>query len=200
MRIPLGAPVFSDPGVDEDEGPIQEDRWGDDQPPIWERPPGLLPPAAPSAPRSPREPRAPRVPRQTRAEDTLLLDHRMPGSRPPGSRPPGPGRISRRTATIAVPAIVLVAVAVLALALLTGHGPKFGPLTANQHKTPNTVAPRLPMGAVTFDTYPGQEQRGVFQTINRVVSAGNTIVTMGSQASDGTVRQQFLVSTNAGAS
>ncbi len=200
MRIPLGAPVFSDPGVDEDEGPIQEDRWGDDQPPIWERPPGLLPPAAPSAPRSPREPRAPRVPRQTRAEDTLLLDHRMPGSRPPGSRPPGPGRISRRTATIAVPAIVLVAVAVLALALLTGHGPKFGPLTANQHKTPNTVAPRLPMGAVTFDTYPGQEQRGVFQTINRVVSAGNTIVTMGSQASDGTVRQQFLVSTNAGSS
>jgi len=124
----------------------------------------------------------------------------MPGSRPPGSRPPGPGRISRRTATIAVPAIVLVAVAVLALALLTGHGPKFGPLTANQHKTPNTVAPQLPMGAVTFDTYPGQQQRGVFQTINRVVSAGNTIVTMGSQASDGTVRQQFLVSTNAGAS
>ena len=102
-----------------------------------------------------------------------------------------------------MPAIVLVTVAVLALALLTGHGPKFGPLTANQHRTanaPNAIAPQLPLAAVTFDTYPGQQQRGVFQTINRVVAAGNTIVTMGSQTSDDVVRQQFLVSTNAGAS
>ena len=190
MRAPLGAPVFSGPGVDEDEGPTREDRWGDDRPPIWERPPGL--PPAPSAPRSPS---APRAPRQTLAEDALLFDHRMPSSRRPGR-----GRLSRRTATIVVPAIVLVAVAVLALALLTGHGLKFGPLTADQHKTPNTVAPQLPLAAVTFDTYPGQQQRGVFQTVNRVVSVGNTMVTMGSQTSDGTVRQQFLVSTNAGSS
>ena len=117
----------------------------------------------------------------------------------PGSRRP-PGLLSRRTATIAVPAFVLVAVAVLALALLTGHGPKSGPLTANQHGIPNTVAPRLPLAAVTFDTYPGQQQRGVFQTVDRIVAAGSTIVTMGSQTSDGVVRQQFLVSSNAGAS
>ena len=151
--------------------------------PIWERPAGLVPPA--------------RTSEDSRrwANDTLLLDDSMPAS-----RRPGPGLLSRRTATIAVPAIVLVAVAVLALALLTGHGPKFGPLTANQHRTPNAVAPQLPLAAVTFDTYPGQQQRGVFQTINRVVAAGNTIVTMGSQTSDGVVRQQFLVSTNAGAS
>ncbi|MGH3234740.1 MAG: hypothetical protein ACRDOH_16105, partial [Streptosporangiaceae bacterium] len=137
-----------------------------------------------------------------RANDTLLLDHRMPGPRRSGPRRsgPGPGRLSRRTATIAVPAIVLVAVAVLALALLTGHGPKFGPLTANQRGTTNTVAPRLPLAAVTFGTYPGQQPRGVFQTVNRVVASGNTVVTTGSQTSDGVVRQQFLVSTNAGAS
>ena len=185
MRVPLGAPVFSDPGVDEDDGPDRDDRWGDDRPPIWERPAGLAP--------SSRTNEA----RRARANDTLLLDHRMPSSR--RSRP---GLLSRRTATIAVPAIVLVAVAVLALALLTGHGPKFGPLTANQHQNPapNAAAPQLPLAAVTFDTYPGQQQRGVFQTINRVVAAGNTIVTMGSQTSDGLVRQQFLVSTNAGAS
>jgi hypothetical protein len=184
MRVPLGAPVFSDPGVEEDDGP-DRDRWGDDRPPIWERPAGLVPP--------PRRGEGSRP----RANDTLLLDHRMPGS-----RRSGPGLLGRRTATIVVPAIVLVAVAVLALALLTGHGPKFGPLTANQHRTttPNAVAPQLPLAAVTFDTYPGQQQRGVFQTINRVVAAGNTIVTMGSQTSDGVVRQQFLVSTNAGAS
>jgi hypothetical protein len=183
MRVPLGAPVFSDPGVEEDDGPDGDARWGDDRPPIWERPADLVP----SAQRSEAS--------RTGANDTLLLDHRMPGS-----RRRGPGLLSRRTATIAVPAIVLVAVAVLALALLTGHGPKFGPLSANQHRTPNVVAPQLPMAAVTFDTYPGQQERGVFQTINRVVAAGNTIVTMGSQTSDGVVRQQFLVSTNAGAS
>ena len=181
MPVPLGAPVFSDPGVDEDDGPDRDDRWGDDRPPIWERPAGLVPRGSEAS--------------RTRANDTFLLDHRMPGSQ--RSRR---GLLSRRTATIAVPAIVLVAVAVLALALLTGHGPKFGPPTANQHRTPSVVAPRLPLGAVTFDTYPGQQQRGVFQTINRVVAAGNTIVTMGSQTSDGVVRQQFLVSTNAGAS
>jgi hypothetical protein len=183
VPVPLGAPVFSDPGVDQDDGPDRDDRWGDDRPPIWERPAGLVPPARRSEAN------------RTRANDTLLLDHRMPGSQ--GS---GRGLLSRRTATIAVPAIVLVAVAALALALLTGHGPKFGPLTANQHRTPNAAAAQLPLGAVTFDTYPGQQQRGVFQTINRVVAAGNTIVTMGSQTSDGVVRQQFLVSTNAGAS
>ena len=184
MRVPLGAPVFSDPGVDEDDGPDRDDRWGDDRPPIWERPAGLVPPAA-TSPEG-----------RMRANDTLLFDdHRMPGS-----RRSGPGLLSRRTATIVVPAIVLVAVAVLALALLTGHGPKFGPLTANQHRTANAATPQLPLAAVTFDTYPGQQQRGVFQTINRVVAAGNTIVTMGSQTSDGVVRQQFLVSANAGAS
>jgi hypothetical protein len=107
--------------------------------------------------------------------------------------------ISRRTATIGVPVIVLVAVGALALALLTGHGTKFGPLTANQGKTKNTAAPRLPLAAISLATYPGQQQRGVFQTINRVVASGQTIVTMGSQTSGGVVRQQFFVSANGGA-
>jgi hypothetical protein len=98
-----------------------------------------------------------------------------------------------------VPAVVLVAVAVLALALLTGHSPKFGPLTANQNASQNPGAPRLPLAAVALATYPGQQQRGVFQTINRVVASGNTVVTMGSQTSGGAVRQQFFVSVNGGA-
>ncbi len=214
VPVPLGAPVFSDPGVDEDDGPAREDRedrWGDDRPPIWERPPGLVPSAAPRTPGAPGAQGSPGEPgsRRQTLDDTLLLDHRMPGPRRAGPGLPGSSRHStgrfrpwfwRRTATIAVPVIVLVAVAVLALALLTGHGPKFGPLSSDQRKAPNTVAPQLPLAAVTLDTYPGQQQRGVFQSINRVVAVGNTIVTMGSQVSDGTVRQQFLVSTNAGAS
>src|SRR6185312_12590963 len=40
--VPLGAPVYSEAGVDED-GPAPDDRWGDDQPPIRQRPPGLGP-------------------------------------------------------------------------------------------------------------------------------------------------------------
>ena len=203
MPVPLGAPVYSDPGVDEDDGPTREDRWGDDRPPIWERPPGLVPPAGPADPddwddRDDWD--NPDALEQTPASDTLMFGRRMPGSRPSGHSLRG-----RRPMTIVVPAIVVVAVAVLALALLTGHGPKSGPPSSGppssgQHKAPNTAAPRLPMGAVTFDTYPGQQQRGVFQVINRIVAVGGTMVTTGSQSSDGVVRQQFLVSTNGGAS
>jgi len=132
---------------------------------------------------------------------TLLLEPGLPGAgtwRPRTRR----GRVRRRTATIVVPVIVLVAVAVLALALLTGHGPKFGQLTSSQQ--PNQ-APNQPnqgttgQSALTIAMYPGQQQRGVFQTVDRIVASGNTIVTMGSQTSDGVVRQQFFVSVNGGA-
>src|SRR6476646_11596040 len=39
--VPLGAPVYSEPGVDEEDGPAGDDRWGDAHPPIRPRPPGL---------------------------------------------------------------------------------------------------------------------------------------------------------------
>ena len=93
---------------------------------------------------------------------------------------------------------MLVAVAALALALLTGHGPKFGPLAANQDQN-RARSTGAPLAAVALATYPGQQQRGVFQTINRVVASGNTIVTIGSQTSDLIARQQFFVSANGGA-
>ena len=191
------------PGVDEDEddSPARQDRWGDDRPPIWERPPGLLPPDGLHGLDDPDDPDdlydldGLDILEHTPADDTLLFDHRGPGPRRSGH-----GVRGRRPMTIVVPVIVVVAVAVLALALLTGHGPKFGSPSSGQHKTTNTAAPRLPMGAVTFDTYPGQQQRGVFQVISRIVAAGGTMVTTGWQGSDGVVRQQFLVSTNGGAS
>ena len=202
--------MYSEPGVDEDDGPAGEDRWGDDRPPIRQRPPGLVPEDEPDEPDEAYDAYEAYEAYEAPDSDTLLFDHRMPGSRRDGSRRDGsrrdgsrrdgPGRLSRRTMRIAVPVIVVVAVAVLALALLTGHGPKLGPATSEQHKTPNTAAPRLPLGEVTFDTYPGQQQRGVFQVINRIVAVGSTMVTTGSQTSDGVVRQQFLVSANAGSS
>ena len=135
--------------------------------------------------REPR-PRASRPP----ATDSLLL-----GSLPPGARPPRTRKlpVSRRTATIGVSALALAlaAVAVLVVTLVTGSSPKVGPLTANQGGQNGS--------AVSLPTYPGQQQRGVFQTIGRVVASGQTMVTTGSQASDGVVRQQFFVSSDGGA-
>ena len=89
------------------------------------------------------------------------------------------------------PVLAVVAVAALMSGLLMGHVINFGQLTANQ---------LAPQGATTADlgTYLNQQPRGVFQTLNRVVASGGTIVAMGSQASDGLVRQQFFVSTDGG--
>jgi hypothetical protein len=88
-------------------------------------------------------------------------------------------------------AVAVTGVAALVSGLLMGHVIGLSQLTANQS---------APMGTTTaaLDTYPGQQQRGVFQAINRVVASGGTIVTLGSQASDGTVRPQFIVSADGG--
>ena len=75
--------------------------------------------------------------------------------------------------------------------LLMGHVINFGQLTANQ------LAPQGRHHG-HLGTYLNQQPRGVFQTLNRVVASGGTIVAMGSQASDGLVRQQFFVSTDGG--
>ena len=88
--------------------------------------------------------------------------------------------------------VIAVLVAVLILALATGHFPGLGRLAGNQQQN-------VTVAAAALGTYPGQEQRGVFQTVDRVVASGNTIVTMGSQTSDGVDRQQFFVSTDGGA-
>ena len=126
--------------------------------------------------------------------DSLLFE---PG---PGARPAARprtlrrGRISRRMALIGGPAAAAVAVAVLVSGLLMGHVISLSRLTASQ------LAPMSPMGttAASLETYPGQQRRGVFQAINRVVASGGTIVALGSQSSDGLVRQQFFVSSDGG--
>jgi hypothetical protein len=152
-------------------------------PPLWDRPSDQTGPLAAGD--------------RSGGNETLLLEPELPGTWRPGTRR---GLLSRRTATIALPAIVLVTVAVLALALLTGHDPKFGQLASSKqpNQAPNQGAKA--QSALTIGMYPGQEQRGVFQTVNRIVASGNTVVTMGSQTSDGVVRQQFFVSANGGAS
>ena len=124
---------------------------------------------------------------QPRTTGSLLLE---PG--PPESRRPRRGVLSRRTAMVGGPVLAAL-VAILVVALTTGHFPGFGHLAANQQQN-------MAVAAAALGTYPGQQQRGISQTVDRVVASGNTIVTMGSQTSDGVVRQQFFVSTDGGAS
>ncbi|MFY9929660.1 MAG: protein kinase [Streptosporangiaceae bacterium] len=124
------------------------------------------------------------------AKGSVLLQPAPPGAGPSGPRPPSArrGPASRRTATMGGAALVVVAAAILSIALLTPHHAKVGSPAANQN-VPATA---------TLPTYPGQLQRGVFQTIDRIVDSGNTMVTTGSQTSDGLVRQQFFASSDGG--
>ena len=126
--------------------------------------------------------------RQSSTSRSGLLEPAIPGV--PSPRRPGRSVLGRRAATVGGPVLAVVAAAVV-LALATGHFPKFGHLAANQQQ--NMAV------ATAFGTYPDHEQRGVSQTIDRVVASGNTVVTMGSQTSDGLVRQQFFASTDGGA-
>ena len=75
---PLGAPVYSNPGLDSDDDQARGDRWDDDRPPIRERPASLAPPRAPGRParppgagqsgrRSPEQARSPARPTGPRA-------------------------------------------------------------------------------------------------------------------------------------
>jgi hypothetical protein len=107
---------------------------------------------------------------------------------PAGTRRPRRAKISRRSAAIGGPALAIIAAVVIFA--LTGHSRNSGQLAANQQDTAVAAA---------LGTYPGQQHRGVSQTVDRVVASGNTIVTMGSQSSDGVTRQQFFASTDGGA-
>ena len=106
----------------------------------------------------------------------------------------------RRTAAVVVPGAVLVTVGAVTFALLTGHGPGSGHPTAASPTHKVRSKPASPQAPRTIGIYSGQQQRGVFQQINSVAGYGATIVTTGSQSSDGQVRQQFFVSDDSGSS
>jgi serine/threonine protein kinase len=118
---------------------------------------------------------------------SLLLEPAPAGS--------GPVRRVSRRAKISASAIglLLVAGGVLAAVAVPGHSQKAGPLAGND-SSPQAAS------AVALPGYAGQQRRGVFQQISRIVSAGDTMVTTGSQsAQNGTVtRQQFFVSSDGG--
>jgi hypothetical protein len=121
-----------------------------------------------------------------------------PGSGAPGQWRPARRRLGgrhlggRRTG-MAVSVAVLAAVTALALGLGTGHGAQSIRSVGSQR------AESRPLNANAFGVYPGQQGRGVFQTISRITAVGDTIVTTGAQDAGGTVRQQFFASADGGA-
>jgi hypothetical protein len=108
--------------------------------------------------------------------------------------PPG----KRRVVTVVLPGAVLVTVGAVMIALLTGSGPSHETASNAAHKA--GTKPASPRPPRTIGIYSGQQQRGVFQQIDSIAGYGGTIVTTGSQSSDGQVRQQFFVSDDNGAS
>jgi hypothetical protein len=89
----------------------------------------------------------------------------------------------------------LLAAAVLVLAPPTRHSPGTSRAAADQQSYQAGSAAPAPLPALT---YPGQQQRGVFAAIGRIVASRNTIVAIGSQATGSVIRQQFFVSTDGG--
>ena len=119
---------------------------------------------------------------------TQSSPHPVPGpAGPDREHPTGRHRAGRRAA-VAAGAAALAAVVAAGLVLGTGWG---------SHPASHGAS-SLP--SATLATYPGQLDRGVFQTISRITAFGRTIVTTGEQSGDGVTRAQFLVSTNGGAS
>jgi Protein kinase domain len=136
--------------------------------------------------------------------ESALLEPAAPGARRPGARRSGARRsgarkrVTSRRAALVVPVLVGTVIVALTLAmalLLAGVGPETARTVGDQRAS----VPRPTPPATAFGAYPGQRDRGVFQTISRIVASGNTIVTTGTQVSDGTVRQQFFASADGGA-
>lgn len=121
------------------------------------------------------------------SQDTVP-DHDQASGLAPGKRR------GRRVAAVVLPTVVLGTVAAVAIALLAGH-----PLRSGHAKQTSAGKPVSPQAPRTIGMYSGQQGRGVFQQIDGIAGYGDTIVTTGSESSDGQVRQQFFLSPDSGA-
>jgi hypothetical protein len=107
--------------------------------------------------------------------------------------PLSPAGLKRWAVRVALPMISMVAVGVAVVAAFgggSGAGP--APATLSVGFPPATAAGAL------FSTTPGDEARGISQSLARVASSGSQVVAVGSQAGARISRAQFFVSANGG--
>jgi serine/threonine protein kinase len=87
--------------------------------------------------------------------------------------------------------VLMAAVGLGVFKLVTHHSQKSAPVGyPSSARVPTAVGPPV---------NPAQQPAGVSREIDRIVAAGSTIVTTGSQASGGVARQQFFASDDGGA-
>ena len=101
--------------------------------------------------------------------------------------------IKRWAVRVALPMISMVAVGVAVVATFGGGSGGAGP-------APATLSVGFPpaTAACVFGTTPGDEARGISQSLTRVASSGSQVVAVGSQAGARISRAQFFVSANGG--
>jgi serine/threonine protein kinase len=130
--------------------------------------------------------------RSAPAEGSSLLRPPPPGAGPSrlGRSATGRSRGVVRLSAWGLAGLVLAAVGLAVFVLATRHSPKAAPAGDQSPAVVPSAGPPV---------NPAQQPPGVSREIERIVAAGTTIVTTGSQASDGVVRQQFFVSADGGA-
>ena len=122
-----------------------------------------------------------------------------PAVRPPSApagpsfRLPGSGWHVRREVWLAALAVIVVIVLVVAGFLVFGGG---GPARSGAA----AAYPPARLAGADFTGTPGQQARGIFQTVSGVAASGSTVVAVGSQAGQWVPRAQFFVSADGGRS
>ena len=102
--------------------------------------------------------------------------------------------IKRWAVRVALPMISMVAVGVAVVATFGGGSGGAGPAPA----TLSVGFPPATAAGALFGTTPGDEARGISQSLTRVASSGSQVVAVGSQAGARISRAQFFVSANGG--
>src|SRR5487761_361974 len=146
---------------------------------------------------SPPMPQGPAVPPGPAVTRAPAAAPPSPAVRPPSApagpsfRRPGRGWHVRREVWLAALAVIVVIVLVVAGFLVFGGG---GPARSGGAG----AYPPARLAGADFTGTPGQQARGIFQTVSGVAASGSTVVAVGSQAGQWVPRAQFFVSADGG--
>jgi hypothetical protein len=111
--------------------------------------------------------------------------------------PAGPWRVRRGVWQAALAVIVILVLVVVGFLVFDGTG---GASAGAARPAAVAQYPPARLAGADFGTNPGQQARGIFQSVSSVAAAGSTIVAVGSMTGQWIPRAQFLVSADGGRS